>query len=174
MSDNPTRDEAQLRAYENAFKLVRRTLGLPDESPDDGADLRRRLPVVAELEDENVRLKAELETEKRLRRELKTIVNSGVSDLSAFADVMIEDRRRLQAEVTRLESEALTLRQHAADVGERTSLAVDALLEFIENGRPSDYAPWRECDKKQMADLITAALLVGPAGAVAEGGHDES
>jgi hypothetical protein len=36
--------------------------------------------------------------------------------------------------------------------------AINELLEYIETGRPSLYAPWRECDKEQMARILEEIL----------------
>lgn len=31
---------------------------------------------------------------------------------------------------------------------------LELLLNFIESGRPSSYAPWRDCDKEKMLEIL--------------------
>lgn len=46
----------------------------------------------------------------------------------------------------------------------RARAAVDELLAYVEAGRPSGYAPWREDDRQRMAEILIRSLKKLPTG----------
>lgn len=85
-------------------------------------------------------LKEELEAEKQQRHELKEIANAGLSDMSALADVMIEDKRILKKEIQRLSIKL------AASEADRDAAREDyhALLSEFDEAQETRDAAWRQ------------------------------
>lgn len=56
--------------------------------------------------------------------------------------------------------EAPAVAETCLAISETANETLDRLLEYIENARPSNYAPWRDFEKREMARMIPSSPAV--------------